>query len=141
MQGNEKLRALYMEVQKEKGKKKKRKKKPTLAKKKVYCAPDEWCVAENHYANTAASLWPLDALGEKCYRMCKKVKVDSTWDSFYLDREQEVRVFKRDEADVLRMTCDRELCNENCVDDDTAAGLVPSIYVITLSLIAVLLAS
>ena len=106
---------------------------PTLNAKKVYCAPDEWCVAENHYGNTAASLWPLDESGEKCYRMCKKVTTDSTWESFYQDAEQTIRVFKRDNSDMILMTCYQDLCNEHCLDDDAAAGLVPSILMFALS--------
>ena len=72
---------------------------PSLTPKEVYCQPDEWCVAENHYGSTAAALWPLDAAGEKCYRMCKKVSTDSTWNSEYQDAEETIRVYSRDNSD------------------------------------------
>eukprot|EP00937_MAST-01D_sp_MAST-1D-sp2_P004349 g4349.t1 len=111
---------------------------PTLEYVKTYCEPDEWCVAENHYGSTAAALWPLDARGEKCYRMCKKMKTDSTWDSFYQDKEQTIRVFARDNSDVLTMTCYQDLCNEKCLDEDAAAGLAPSAWTFMAALLATL---
>ena len=112
---------------------------PSLVPKEIYCQPDEWCVAENHYGSTAAALWPLDVMGEKCYRMCKKVSTDSTWNSEYQDAEETIRVYSRDNSDKLTMTCYQDLCNEHCLDEDSAAGLGPSLTVLVISICIALL--
>ena len=115
---------------------------PSLTVSKVYCAPNEQCVAENHGRSaTAAALWPLDATGEKCYRFCQKVTVDSTWGASYQDSEETIRVYSRDNAYVLKMTCNMPLCNQACPDEDSAAGLAPSALVMVLSLLLSFLAS
>ena len=109
---------------------------PTRVAQQVYCGFGEQCVASNHYGDTAASLWPLDARGEKCYRMCKKMRTDSTWNTFFQDDEETIRVFSRDNSDVLVMTCNVDLCNEHCLDEDAAASLVPSLRLLIACFIA-----
>jgi len=113
---------------------------PTRQAKKVYCAFGEQCVALNHYGDTSAALWPLDARGEKCYRFCKKMKVDSTWNTFFQDAEETIRVYSRDESYQLYMTCDVDLCNEHCLDEDAAMSLAPSLSVLVACLLATCLA-